>query len=400
MSFHLFIKRFTFIASITMALIACQSKNSKNTESEIVDNLKNTEHQYIFVGTYTQNQENENEKSKGIYLYQLNQKSGELSFVSTSPQTVNPSYLAVHPSKKWLYAVNEVGDGEQKGYISTFGIDLDKKQLTFIDSVLSQGKYPCHISLDYSGKYAMVANYGSGTVALLSILPDGSLSESKSIHQHLRKMTDGPEVQPHAHMIVQGPGEQFVYSSDLGTDMVWVYKLDTALGQLELTLQHIPTSNGAGPRHIEFHPILNRAYVINELNGTIEAFETHQNFGKWSRLQTISTLAKNETGPASCADIHITPSGKYLYASNRGEINNLAIYEIDQESGELKNIGYQAVGGKTPRNFVIDPSGTFLLVANQNSNNIVTFRIDNATGKLIETGKSVTVPSPVCLKFL
>ncbi len=399
MNIKLLLRCSIFFLFVGLAFNSCHHGNSNIGESDSDDILKIKEPIFVFVGTYTENQVNATEKSKGIYVYKLDPKSGELSFVCASPETVNPSYLVIHPSKKWLYAVNEVGEGDKKGYISAFSIDLKNKQLPFINSVPSQGTFPCYINVDHSGKYAMAANYGNGTVALFSIKADGSLSESISMHQHMRKMTDGPEVQPHAHMIIQGPGEQFVYSSDLGTDMVWVYKLDTIHGKLEPALLHIPTQNGSGPRHIEFHPKKPWAYVINELNGTIEAFETGQKFANWNRFQTISTLAANDSGPASCADIHIAPSGKYLYASNRGEKNNLAIYAINQESGELEFIGHQAAGGKTPRNFVIDPTGTFLLVANQNTNNIVTFRIDKATGKLVETGKSVTIPSPVCLKF-
>ena len=399
MKIQLFLLRFFFLILISSVFVSCRSGGPKTSKSGNYDTATNKEPLFVFVGTYTQGQKDSVEKSKGIYVYEMNPNTGELSFVSNSPQTVNPSYLVIHPSKKWLYAVNEVGGENENGYISAFSI-TDEKQLQFINSVSSQGTFPCYISVDHTGKFAMTANYGNGTVALYPIRPDGSLAKATSVHQHTRKVAGKPEVQPHAHMIVQRPGEEYVYSTDLGTDMVFVYKIDTVLNQFQPAKENIPTQNGSGPRHIEFHPGLPCAYVVNELNGTIEAFSIAPKSGVWKRFQTISTLPANEKRPASCADIHVTPSGKYLYASNRGEINNLAIFEINQQSGELKNIGFQSCGGSAPRSFVIDPRGIFLLVANQNSNNIVTYKIDKASGKLSEAGKSVSLPAPVCLKFL
>ena len=399
MNAYSFFRGLSFVLVIAFILGSCKSGTSNNNQSAIDDSLKSAKPMLVFIGTYTQNQLDTNEKSKGIYLYQLDPKSGELSFVNASPETVNPSYLVIHPNKKWIYSVNEVGNDKENGYLSAFSFNLEQKELQFINSVSSQGTYPCYISTDHSGKYLMTANYGNGTVASFTIKDDGSLSEAISVHQHIRKSTDNPDVKPHAHMILQGPAEQIVYSSDLGTDMVWVYNLNATNGKLEPAKMHIPTQTGSGPRHFEFHPNKPWAYVINELNGTIEAFATKQQFGAWGHFQTISTITDTTYGPASCADIHITPSGKFLYGSNRGNINNLAIYEIDQESGELKLIGHQDIKGKTPRNFAIDPTGMYLLVANQNTNNIITFKIDNSTGKLTETGKSVTIPAPVCIKF-
>lgn len=346
----------------------------------------------LFVGTYTKNS-----KSKGIYLYEMNRKTGALSYVSTC-ETVNPSYLAIHPNKQWLYAVSEVEGDKQKstGVISAFKIDTIKKQLTFINSVSAQGNGPCYVSIDRTGNFAMLANYGSGNVAAFPINKDGSLKEASSTHQHLGKGQNPRQEGPHAHMIIPGLSN-YVYSTDLGTDKIIQYTLDKQ-GKLTLVKEFMANS-GAGPRHLTFHSNQKWVYVINELNGTIEASNLNKSTGDFTRFQTISTLPEGQSVFAGSADIHIAPSGKYLYASNRAEVNNIAMYSINQNTGELKIIGHQTVFGKAPRNFVIDPTGTFLLVANQDSDNVITFRIDSATGKLIETGLRSEIPKPVCLKF-
>jgi 6-phosphogluconolactonase len=219
------------------------------------------------------------------------------------------------------------------------------------------------------------------------------------VHRHVKKLTDGPEVVPHAHMVQQSKISSSVFSTDLGTDMVWAYILDTLKEKLEPAKIHIPTQTGAGPRHFEFHPFQSWVYVLNELNGTIEAFSTESKIGFWSRFQVISTLGSVKADTISSADIHISPSGKFLYASNRAKINNIAMYQINQQSGELKFMGLQNTGGKTPRNFAIAPNGKFMLVANQNSNNVVVFKIDPENGWIESTEKSVSVPAPVCIKF-
>lgn len=351
----------------------------------------------LFVGTYTDG------KSQGIYLYQMDRTTGALSYVSVSPKTANPSYLVIHPNHKWLYAVNELGGSNDKylGAVSAFRIDLAKKQLEFVNTVPSHGNYPCHISIDASGRYVFVANYGSGNIAMYPINKDGSLADASFTDQHRGK---GPNANrqegPHAHMIMQGFDPRFVYNTDLGMDKILVYKLDDVNAKLLPTDMDASAEPGSGPRHIAFHPNREWAYVVNELKGTIEVFSVDKLTGALTRFQDISTLAEGETREPGSADVHITPNGKYLYATNRGEISNIAMFAIDQESGKLRLLGHQSVKGKTPRNFVIDSSGTFVLVANQNSSNVVTFRIDQATGILKETGIETEIPNPVCLKFL
>jgi len=352
---------------------------------------------FLFIGTYT-----DPGKSQGIYIYQMDRVTGELRKVGVSDKTVNPSYLVIHPNHKWLYAVNELGENNGKflGGVSAFRIDLDKKKLEFINSVSSRGSYPCHISVDHTGKFVMTANYGNGTVAVFPIRKDGSLAEASFVDQHQGKGPNEKRQQgPHAHMIMQGFDHRFVYSNDLGIDKILVYKIDTVRGKL-VSCGEVPTMPGAGPRHLVFHPDRKWAYTVNELNGTIEAFTVDKGTGLLNRFQVISTLEKGETREPGSAAIHITPNGKFLYATNRGEINNIAMFSINQEKGELQLLGHQPVKGKTPRNFVIDPSGAFVLIANQNSDNVVAFQIDEQTGLLKDTGIEISVPNPVCLKFL
>jgi 6-phosphogluconolactonase len=337
----------------------------------------------LFVGTQT-----DDEKSPGIYWYEMNPFTGALTYISVSPKTVNPTYLAIHPNHQWLYAVNETGDGK----LSAFRIDMEKKQLVFINSMSSYGSSPCHISIDKSGKYVMVANYSSGSIAVYPIGTDGSLGDATSKDRHQGK-------DPHAHMIMQADNG-FVYNTDLGTDQIFIYKLDTVQGKFTATGNTVNTHPGAGPRHLAFHTNQKWAYVINELNGTIEAFTVTNGTGAFTRFQIISTLAEGETREPGSGDIHISPDGKYLYATNRGDINDIVMFTIDQQSGQLKLLGHQPTKGIKPRNFVIDPSGKFLLVANQNSGNVVIFCIDPDTGVLKDSGMETSIPGPMCLKFM
>jgi 6-phosphogluconolactonase len=350
----------------------------------------------VYVGTYTEKEANVSGKAEGIYIYELNLTTGELSYISTSPRTMNPSYIAIHPNHQWLYAVNEFGEGQ----VSAFLLSTDKKQLTFLNAVSSHGNSPCYVSVDHSGKFVMVANYGSGTVALYPINPDGSLQDASSVDQHAGKGPTARQEGPHAHMIIPGNSGQYIYATDLGTDQVFTYRIDSKTKQLKNTGNTKTTQAGAGPRHLAFHPNNLWVYLVNELNGTIEASSVNNLTGEFKRFQTISTVPEDEKNAAGCADIHITPSGKFLYASNRGDVNTIAMYAINQNTGQLQTIGYQSVLGRTPRSFVIDPTGTFLLVANQGTDNVVTFKIDTSTGKLIETGIETKIPTPVCLKIM
>jgi 6-phosphogluconolactonase len=358
----------------------------------------NDEGALLFVGTYT-----DGGKSQGIYIYRMDKATGALLYVSALPKTTNPSYVAIHPNHQWIYTVNELGGSNEKyeGAVSAFSLNPASKQFEFINTVPSHGNYPCHISVDKTGHFVMVANYGNGSVAVYPVRNDGGLADASCVDQHRGA---GPNAKrqegPHAHMITQGSDPRFVYNTDLGTDKIFVYKLDTVDGKLLPTDVNYSSQLGAGPRHMAFHPNQKWAYCINELNGTIEACLIDKTTGALTRMQTISTLPEGEKRDPGSADIHITPNGKFLYATNRGDINNIAMFAVNQKSGKLQLMGHQSTKGKTPRNFVIDPTGSFLLVANQNTSNVVTFRIDPQTGKLKDTGIETAIPSPVCLKFL
>ncbi len=365
------------------------------------DSLKLDSLIIMYVGTYTETEDLTVGKATGIYVYELNTKSGKLTYINSSPHTVNPSYMVTDNENNMLYAVNETGSRDKPGgSISAFRLLSDGRQMVLINTVSSQGNYPCYISLDKTRKWIMCANYGSGTVAVLPVRDSGSLGEATMVHQHAGKGSSPRQDAAHAHFIFQNPANNLIYSCDLGVDTIYIYKLNTTTGKLINTGHNYATMPGAGPRHLAFHPSMNLAYGINELNGTIEVMEVDSVTVALRRIQVISTLDPGLKADASCADIHLTPSGKFLYASNRAKVNNLAIYKVDQQTGKLTLVGHQPVKGKTPRNFIIDPTGKFLLVANQDTGNIVTFRIDQETGRLEDTGLETIIPSPVCLKFL
>lgn len=351
----------------------------------------------LFIGTYTRKEGHVDGQAEGIYVYRFNQETGAISQASVASGIINPSYLSVHPSGKWLYAVSETGGEGLQDYGSVHAYQIDKQgeKLTALNQASSQGKYPCYISTGPTGNQVLVANYGGGITAL-PLADDGRLQEASSVVQHSGKGPTNRQEGPHAHMIIPGP-EQHIYAVDLGTDKIYTYALNDQQ-QLVPTSKPATARPGAGPRHLAFHPNQPRAYVINELNGSIEAFNISPENGALERFQTISTLQAQATAAAASADIHIHPSGKWLYASNRGEHNNLAIYAIGA-SGQLQLLGHQPSGGQTPRNFEIAPGGEFLLVANQDSGNVVSFRIDQDSGLLTEVANT-PVPTPVCLKFM
>lgn len=369
--------------------------------SESADSLKQDSVKILYVGTYTEKEDFVDGKATGIYVYEFNLSSGKLSYVSSSPKTTNPSYLVADKKNRKIYSVNETGSNNKKGgSISAFNLSADGRQMDFINSASSMGNYPCYISLDKTGKWILCANYGSGNVAVLPVSDSGSVGEATMEHQHTGKGPSSRQEAAHAHFILQNPANDLVYSCDLGVDTIYIYKLNSATGILSLTGHNYATTPGAGPRHMAFHPSMKIAYVVNELNATIEVMNLNSLSGALNRMQIISTLESGMKSDASCADIHLTPSGKFLYASNRGNVNNLAMYKVDPETGKLTLIGHQPVKGQTPRNFVIDPTGKFLLVANQDTGNVVIFRIDPESGKLLDTGLENNIPSPVCLKFL
>ncbi len=355
---------------------------------------------YLFyVGTYTE----EGSKSKGIYAYRYDAATAEITPLGLAAETTNPSFVAVHPNGRFLYAVNEVGNykGPNSGGVSAFSVDHATGKLTFLNEVPSRGADPCYIIVDQTGKYVLVANYTGGSVAVFPVLADGKLGEASGFVQHTGKGTN-PERQegPHAHSIDLSPDNRFAMVDDLGLDELLVYKFDGAKGSL--TPNDPPFAKvdaGAGPRHFVLRPDGKFAYVIAEMGHTVTVFSNDASSGRLQPLQTVTTLPKDFTGRNDDAEIRVHPSGKFLYASNRGD-DSIAIFAIDKGKGTLTQVGGLHTGGKEPRSFEIDPTGMLLFAANQKSDNIVVFRIDPKTGSLTPTGKVLEVGSPVCVKFL
>jgi len=350
----------------------------------------------VYLGTYTRG------ASKGIYVCELNLTTGALTEGRLAAATDNPAFLAIHPSGKFLYAAGGAMrvDGKPTGVVTAFAIDKLAGKLTRLNRQPSGGRGPCHIVVDATGRCALAANYSSGSVASLPTGPDGKLRPPASVIQHKgSSVNKRRQSGPHAHSINLDRANRFAVAADLGADKVFVYKFDPATGTLE---PHAPPSvklaPGAGPRHFAFHPGGQFAYVINELDSTVTAFAFDAKKGTLTKLHTVSTLPPDCKIANSTAEVQVHPSGRFLYGSNRGH-DSIAIFTIDANSGKLTPVGHQPTGGKTPRNFGIDPTGRYILAANQNSNNVVVFRIDQTSGRLKHTGKSITVSSPVCVKF-
>jgi len=348
----------------------------------------------VYFGTYT----GPSGSSKGIYRSLLDLKTGKLSEPVLAVEARNPSFLEIHPNGKFLYAVSESGGA---GSVSAFAIAAETGDLKFLNQQPSRGEGPCHVNIDRTGKYALVANYGSGSAAVIPIQADGSLGEPTGFVQH---EGSGPNSQrqkgPHAHSINISPDNRFVFVADLGIDKIMIYKLDTDKGALVANdPPFAKVKPGAGPRHFVFHPSGVVAYIINELDCTITAFFYSSASGALTELQTISTLPAGFSGSNACAEVRVHPNGKFLYGSNRGH-NSIAVYRIDPAKGTLTLVEHETADIKTPRNFNIDPTGGFCLVANQDGDSVVVFRINETTGALEPTGQKVSVGKPVCIRFL
>lgn len=354
----------------------------------------------VYVGTYTE----EGSTSRGIYAYRFDEETQQITPLGLAAETTNPSWIALHPNGRYLYAVNEVKDykGPNSGGVSAFSIDRATGKLTFLNEVPSRGADPCYVSVDETGKFVLVANYTGGSVAVFPVREDGRLGEASDFIQHTGHGTDPKRQEgPHAHSINLSPDNRFAIVDDLGLDQTQVYRFDSGRGKL------IPNNrpsdkvlDGSGPRHFALRPDGKFAYVISEMAGTVTVFSNDAAHGTLHRVQTISTLPKDFKGDIEDAEIAVHPSGKFLYASNRGDGNSIAVFAIDTAKGTLTPIEYTPTQGKTPRSFEIDPNGKFLFAENQNSNNIVVFRIDPNTGKLTPAGQKLDVGSPVDLKFL
>jgi 6-phosphogluconolactonase len=353
----------------------------------------------VYFGTYT------GEKSKGVYVSRLDVASGALTPPELAGETTSPSFLAVHPSRNFLYAVNEVRtfEGKESGSVSAFAIDRKTGKLTALNQQASAGRGPAHLVVDKAGRNVLVANYGGGSVAVLPIGTDGALKPASAFIQHTGASVNAERQKgPHAHSINLDPANRFAYAADLGLDKVLIYRFNAEKGSLVANDPPFASVEpGAGPRHFAFHPDGRFAYVINEMHVTVTAFSRDRDRGALTELQTISTLPPGrsvETG-YSTADVQVHPSGRFLYGSNRGH-DSIVVFAIDEKTGRLTYVENRPTQGSTPRGFGIDPSGTYLLAANQRSDTVVVFRIDRQTGRLTPTGHTIAVGAPVCVKFV
>lgn len=346
---------------------------------------------FMYVGTYT------GPDSKGIYVYRFQPATGAVTSLGLAGESRNPSFLALHPSGDYLYSADET----DQGTVSAFKIDRKTGKLALLNRVSSHGAAPCALEVDATGRNLFVANYSSGTVALFPIGPDGRLGEASYTDQH---KGSGPNKErqegPHAHSANFAPGNRFALSSDLGLDKIFVYRFDAAKHSLAPNAPAFGTvPPGSGPRHIAFHPNGKFAYAVNELNSTVTTFAWDGASGVLHTLPTASALPPDWRGPTDGAEIQVHPSGKFVYSSNRGSANNIATFRVDAK-GQLEFAGITPSGGKAPRYFGFDPTGAWLVAANQDTNRIVLFRIDPASGKLTPAGQGIEIPKPVCVKFL
>lgn len=359
---------------------------------------KKSKEMLLYVGTYT------SKGSEGIYVYKFDAETGELSKLHTVKDVVQPSFLTIDKSRKYLYAVNETEEfeGKKSGAVSAFAIDQKTGDLKFLNKVSSLGGAPCHISVSDNGKFTLVANYLGGNVSVLPIEANGKLGTSVDLQQHTGS---GPnkdrQEAAHAHSINLDQKNRFAIACDLGVDKVFIYKFDAQNGKLKPNpAQNVfQTKPGAGPRHFAFHPKGKFAFVINELDTTISSLAFDAEKGTLKEIQTVPTLPESFKGANTCADIHASPDGKFLYGTNRGH-DSFVVYKIDEKTGKLEYVEHTPTGGKTPRNFTIAPNGKFLLAANQNSDSIIVFRIDKNSGKLTATENKAEVSMPVCLKLI
>lgn len=348
---------------------------------------------YLIVGTYTGGQ------SEGIYVYRFNSDNGtykEVSHVKTS----NPSYVVVSPDEKFVYAVHEdAGNNGKGGEISAFAFDKRTGVLTYLNKQPTNGDHPCYVDVDRTGRWVVAANYSSGSLSLIPVQPDGSLGNEVNHITHEGSGTNRQrQEKPHVHCTLFSSDNKTIYVPDLGIDKVMMYSFNAATGDITPARQPFAKSeDGAGPRHITFHPNNKYAYLVEELSGTVVAYRHKK--GTLKKIQRVSTMPVGDSTFPGSADIHVSPDGRFLYASNRSTSNTIAIFSIDKK-GKLTPVAHQSTLGNGPRNFNFDPSGNFLLVGNQNSNEIVVFKRDGQSGRLTDSGTRISVGKPVCLKWI
>lgn len=350
----------------------------------------------VYIGTYTDH------GSKGIYVGEFDPTNGHLTSPELAAESSAPSFLAVNPIHRFLYAVNETDQfhGQPTGAVSSFSIDPTTSKLMLLNQISSHGRGPAFITLDQTGRYSLVANYDGGSVAVFPILPDGEIGEATAFILH-KGSSVNPERQgaAHAHAIAMSPDNRFVLVADLGLDQVLIYPFDVSrgtLGDARIFYSH----PGDGPRHLIFSANSEFVYVINELSSTVTVYSYDPLGGTISSVQNISTLPRGFKGTNTAAEVALHPSGKFLYASNRGDNNSVAEFAVDPQKGTLTFVETVLTQGKTPRNFAIDPSGKWMLVANQDSSTVIEFRINQRSGRIAATGQSMQVNSPAMVDFV
>ncbi len=351
----------------------------------------------VYVGTYT------GPKSKGIHAFRFHAKDGRAEAPFLAAETAHPTFLALAPNKRFLYAVGELGtfQGKKAGGVSAFSIDRATGRLDLLNQVSSGGPGPCHLMVDATGKWVLVANYGGGSVALLPIQGNGALGEAVSFHQHQGSSVNTQRQEgPHAHGVTLDAANRVAIVPDLGLDRLMIYRLDAAEGRLTAhDPPHAAVQPGSGPRHLAFAPGGKHAYGINELSSTITVYAFESAKGSLAEVQTVSTLPEGFDGNNWTAEIEVHPTGKFVYGSNRGH-DSIAVFTRDLQRGTLERVANVPTLGKVPRNFAIDPGGAWLWAANQGSDNLVLFRIDPERGLLQPAGVTVDVGAPVCVQYV
>ena len=345
----------------------------------------------LLIGTYTKG------SSKGILVYRFYAESGKLAYLSQIEGVSNPSYLCVSKDNHFVYAVNE--DGKDGG-VSSFTFQPNDGKLTLLNKQKSAGADPCYISVDEDRKNVFVANYSSGSLAVLPVNKDGSLQEPSQVIQDAGKGPDASRQEgPHVHTAFFSPGEKYLLYTDLGTDKLNIYRYHSSRPQplSPSTPAFVSVKPGNGPRHVTFSPDKKYLYLLQEMGSAINVYDF--NGGNPKEVQTVKMLPDGFKGTNGAAAVHITPDGKFLYATDRLEASGLLVYSINQENGQLTLVQRQSTFGKNPRDFAIDPTGRFLIVANQDSDSVLVFRIDGGTGKIYPTPTRIEVGNPVCLKF-
>ncbi len=348
---------------------------------------------FMIIGTYTGG------KSEGIYVYRFNSDDGSYKEVSHIKAS-NPSFIAISPNEKFVYAVHENGKDHGGGQLSAYRFDKSTGSLTLVNTQSTQGDHPCYVEVDKTGKWVFAGNYSSGDLTVFPVNDDGSIGTATA---HVRHSGSGPnesrQKTPHVHCVLMSPDNKWVYVPDLGTDKLMIYSFDASSGKLGTGQQAFAKSQpGAGPRHATFHPDGQYLYLLEELTGHVVLYE--YDAGRLKLKQRTSSLPRGQQGYAGSADIHVSPDGKFLYASNRGDFNNIAMFKIDKKTRRVSIAGFQPAMGKSPRNFSLDPTGRYLLAGNQDSDEIVIFKRNEKTGLLGDTNQRISVGKPVCIKWI